>query len=259
MIAFFYGIKIKRKIDFSLSEWKSSSNHLPLIIRGARQIGKSYSVRQFGKSYQSFVEINFVDNPEYKDIFVDGYACESVIKRISFHNPNFKFVADKTLIFFDEMQEFPDCSTSLKFFAQDGRFDVICSGSMMGLNYKKISSNSVGYKKDYFMQSLDFEEYLWTKGYATDFSDYLYSHLKALTPFSETEMNTLCSYFLEYAVIGGMPAVVKQFLMDKTYENIPALQKQLLFDYEEDITKYAEGMDKAKIKNVYRNIPIFFG
>lgn len=128
---------IKRKIDRFLAGWKASENHLPLIIRSARQIGKTYSVRKFGKSYKSFVEINFVDNPEFKDIFEGGYSTDQVIKRVSFRNPNFQFVPHDTLIFFDELQEYPDCSTSLKFFAEDGRFDVICSGSMMGLNYKK--------------------------------------------------------------------------------------------------------------------------
>ena len=205
----------------------------------------------FGKNYKSFVEINFVDSPEYKDIFLRGYSTDEVIKRISFHNPKFKFIPKETLIFFDELQEYPDCSTSLKFFAEDGRFDVICSGSMMGLNYRQISSNSVGYKLDYQMYSLDFEEYLWAKGYGESFTEDLYSHLKNLEPFSKEELNLLNDYFLEYAVIGGMPAVVKRFLIDGNYSNILPLQSQLVRDYEEDITKYADGLDKTKIKNNY--------
>ena len=247
-------IEIRRKIDSYFQEWKKKTGKLPLIIRGARQIGKTYSIRKFGSTYKSFIEINFVDNPEYKDIFSKGYSPEEVIKRISFHNPNFLFLPGETLIFFDELQEFPDCSACLKFFAEDGRFDVICSGSMMGLNYKKISSNSVGYKIDYQMYSLDFEEYLWTKGYDENFSEEIYSHLKNMEPFTQSEFNLLNDYFLEYAVLGGMPAVVKQFLIDGNYSNILAIQTQLVNDYEEDITKYAEGLDKTKIKNIYRNI-----
>ncbi len=250
-------IQIKRKIDRILEEWKLSKNHLPLIIRGARQIGKTYSIRKFGVSYKSFIEINFVDNPEFKDIFAGGYSTDEVIKRISFRNPKFEFIPGETLIFFDELQEYPDCSTSLKFFAEDGRFDVICSGSMMGLNYKKISSNSVGYKTDITMYSLDFEEFLWTKGYRDDFAEELYSHLKDQKPFSENEFKILNEYFIEYAVLGGMPAVIKRFLIDGTFTNILSMQKQLVLDYEEDITKYADGIDKAKIKNIYRNIPVF--
>lgn len=250
-------IEIKRKIDTFLIEWKNTEKHLPVIIRGARQIGKTYSIRNFGKNYKSFIEINFVDNPEYKDIFSKGYSTDEVIKRISFHNPKFQFLPKETLIFFDELQEYPDCSTSLKFFAEDGRFDVICSGSMMGLNYKKISSNSVGYKIDYQMYSLDFEEYLWTKGYDENFSEEIYSHLKNLEPFTQSEFDILNDYFIEYAVLGGMPAVVKQFLIDGTFSNILPIQTQLVKDYEEDITKYAEGLDKTKIKNIYRTIPVF--
>lgn len=250
-------LEIKRKIDFYLADWKTDKNHLPLIIRGARQVGKTYSIRKFGQTYKSFIEINFVDNPEFKDIFKFAYSTSEVIKQITFRNPNFKFLPGETLIFFDELQEYPDCSTSLKFFAEDGRFDVICSGSMMGLNYKKISSNSVGYKVDYEMHSLDFEEYLWTKGYDEDFSEELYSYLKNQIPFSDGQFQKMSEYFLEYAVIGGMPAVVKRFLIDGTYSNILPMQKQLVKDYEEDITKYAEGLDKAKIKNIYRNIPMF--
>lgn len=250
-------IVFRRKIDRFLSEWKASENRLPLIIRGARQIGKTYSIREFGRSYKSFVEINFVDNPEFKDIFDGGYSTDAVVKRISFRNPKFRFIPHETLIFFDELQEYPDCVTSLKFFAEDGRFDVICSGSMMGLNYKKISSNSVGYKTDVMMHSVDFEEFLWAKGYKDDFTEEIYSHLKEQKPFSENEFKILNDCFVEYAVIGGMPAVVKQFLDDGTYTKILPLQRQLVLDYEEDITKYADGMDKAKIRNLYRNIPVF--
>lgn len=250
-------LEIKRKIEFYLADWKTDKNHLPLIIRGARQVGKTYSIRKFGQTYKSFIEINFVDNPEFKDIFKFGYSTSEVIKQITFRNPNFKFLPGETLIFFDELQEYPDCSTSLKFFAEDGRFDVICSGSMMGLNYKRISSNSVGYKIDYEMHSLDFEEYLWTKGYDEDFSEELYSYLKNQIPFTDGQFQKMSEYFLEYAVIGGMPAVVKRFLIDGTYSNILPMQKQLVKDYEEDITKYAEGLDKSKIKNIYRNIPMF--
>ena len=250
-------IEIKRKIDSFLMNWKQTEGHLPLIIRGARQIGKTYSIRKFGQSYNSYIEINFIDNPEFKDVFNSGYSTNEIIKRISFINPKFNFIPKETLIFFDELQEYPDCSTSLKFFAEDGRFDVICSGSMMGLNYKKISSNSVGYKNDVTMHSIDFEEYLWTKGYSEKIGDELYSHLKEIKPFSENEFNLLNNYFIEYAVLGGMPAVIKQFLHDGTFSNILPVQRQLVFDYEEDITKYAEGLDKTRIKNIYRNIPFF--
>ena len=248
---------MERKIDRYLLEWKRNPDKMPLIIRGARQVGKTYSIRQFGKSYKSFIEINFVTNPEYKRIFANGFATKDIEMQISLINPDFKFIERDTLIFFDEVQEFPDCTTSLKFFKQDGRFDVICSGSMMGLNYKEITSISVGYKTDVTMYSLDFEEFLWAKGYRQEHIDNIYQHLVELKPFSSLEMDVLNEKFLEYITVGGMPAIVSDFISNGNYSNTLAMQRQLLLDYEADITKYAQGIDKAKIKNVYRNIPVF--
>lgn len=248
---------MKRKIDLYLQEWKQNPEHKPLIVRGARQVGKTFSIREFGKSYKSFVEINFITHPEFKGIFSQGYSVAEVEKQISFLHPDFQFVPGNTLIFFDEMQEFPDCATCLKFFKEDGRYDVICSGSMMGLNYKDITSNSVGYKTDYTMYSLDFEEFLWARGYKSEQIEDLFQHLAALKPFSTLEMDVMNNLFLEFAVVGGMPAVVNRFIEAGNYSGILDMQRQLLFDYEEDITKYAQGIDKAKIKNVYRHIPFF--
>ena len=121
---------IERPIDILLLEWKNSSRLKPLLLRGARQVGKTYSVREFGKNYQSFIEVNFITQPYYKQLFSEGYATDMVIKQMSLLNPLASFVPGDTLIFFDEMQEYPDCATSLKFFKEDGRYDVVCSSSM---------------------------------------------------------------------------------------------------------------------------------
>lgn len=147
-------------------DWKNSENRKPLIVKGPRQIGKTESIKKFAQdNYKSVVEINFVTSLKYKQITSDGYSAEAVIKNISLIDPSQKFIPGETLIFFDEIQEYPEIITSLKFFSIDGRFDVICSGSLLGINYKRIESNSVGYKTDYNMYSLDFEEFLWAKGY----------------------------------------------------------------------------------------------
>ncbi|MDD3035979.1 MAG: ATP-binding protein [Candidatus Saccharimonadaceae bacterium] len=250
----------KRKIDTDLTEWKNNPDRLPLIVKGARQIGKTSSVLHFAKqNYKHIIELNFVIQKQYKSIFDDGFEVDTVIKNISFLNPSFEFVAGETLLFFDELQECPNAATSLKFFKLDGRFDVICSGSMVGINYKEIESNSVGFKKDYEMYSMDFEEFLWAKGYKPAQIDELYQHILTLTPFSELEMSVMISIFREYMVIGGMPAVVRSFITNKNYSGTLELQKQILLDYEEDITKYAGGLDKAKILNVYRKISVFLG
>ena len=250
------GQDMQRKIETEFLKWRNTPNHKPLIIRGARQVGKTYSVRRFGESYGSFIEINFVTHPEYKQIFDNGYSVADIIRLISFRNPEAKFIPGDTLIFFDEMQDYPDCATCLKFFHEDGRFDVICSGSMMGMNYQKISSNSVGNKTDITMYSLDFEEFLWARGYTDEQIGEIYGHLCEFSPFSALEMKVLSDLFLEYAVIGGMPEIVQDFLTTGLFTNTLGMQRQLLLDYEEDIVKYASGLDKTKIKNVYRHIPV---
>jgi len=246
---------LKRKIDAYLENWKSDPNRKPLIIRGARQIGKTESILHFAKQhYDSIIEINFVSEPKYKMIVADGYDTSDIIKNISRIDPSKKFIPGKTLIFFDEITEFPDIATSLKFFKLDGQYDVICSGSMLGINYKKIEHNSVGHKTDYTMYSLDFEEFLWAKGYSDDVIDDMLAHMRSLTPFNELEMNIYHALFLDFCILGGMPAVVCDYILKGTFEGSLDTQRQLIEDYKEDIRKYAEGMDQTRILNVFNRI-----
>ena len=251
---------LKRKIDKFLDEWLISDKKKPLIIKGARQIGKTKTIEEFAKRNNlSLVEINFVLNPEFRDIFDDGYKVDKILENISFKDPSLEFIPGKTLIFFDEIQKCINAATSLKSFKIDGRFDVICSGSLMGLSYKEIESVSTGYKIDYTMYSMDFEEFLWALGYKEEQIENLYKCMKNLSPISETQFNVLLDRFHQYMVLGGMPEVVKLFVDQKNYSGTLALQKQIILDYEEDITKYVEGLDKTKILNVFRKIPVFLG
>lgn len=252
--------RLKRKIDNFLIEWKKNPNKLPLIIKGARQIGKTESIRYFAKNnYESVIEINFILQKQFKGIFDNGFEVDTIIKSISLINPNYEFIPGKTLIFFDELQDCINCATSLKSFNEDGRYDVICSGSLMGINYNEIESNSVGNKEDYEMYSLDFEEFLWAKGYKEEQIEDLYNHMINLIPFSGLELSVMFENFKEYMIIGGMPAIVYSFITNKNYSGTLNMQKQIILDYEEDITKYAHGLDQGKILNVYRKIPIFLG
>ncbi len=249
---------LRRKIDKFLLKWKQNPERKPLIIKGARQIGKTVSVETFAhKNYKNLVKINFVEQPKYKGIFDNGYDVDSILKNISLLNPQVNLIPEETLIFFDELQEYPTCATSLKFFKIDGRYDVICSGSLMGINYHEIESNSVGYKEDYEMHSMDFEEFLWAKGYSDDFIEDMYLHMLEINPFSQLEFETILNLFRDYMTIGGMPEIVDTYIKNKNFSGILPLQRQLLNDYEEDIPKYAVGLDKAKIKNVYNHISIF--
>lgn len=247
---------LKRKIDEFLIRWKNEPSHKPLIIKGARQIGKTESILHFAKAqYSNVVYINFVLDKKYRAIVSDGYDVETVIKNISLADPSVKFIPGETIIIFDEIQEYPDVATSLKAFHIDGRFDVICSGSMLGINYKRIHSNSVGNKTDYEMFSMDFEEFLWAKGYREDQIADILKHMTSMTPFSEMEMNVYKSLFMDYCVLGGMPDVVRGYIETGTFSGSLEIQRQIRMDYEEDVRKYAEGLDQAKIISVYRSVP----
>ena len=246
---------LKRKVDDFLCEWKSDPNRKPLVIKGSRQVGKTESIKHFAAAnYESIIEINFVRDEKYKGIISDGYEASDIIKNISLIDPSKRFIPQKTLIFFDEITEFPEIATSLKFFCIDGRFDVICSGSMLGVNYRKIESNSVGYKKDYEMFSLDFEEFLWAKGYDDTTIQSMLAHMKEPRPFNELEMKVYHSLFLDFCVLGGMPAVVTEYIQRNTFENSLDTQRQLISDYKEDIRKYAQGIDQTRILNVFNRI-----
>lgn len=249
---------LKRKIDKYLTDWKNRPDRKPLIIKGARQIGKTRSVEWFaGQNYASVIEINFIEQKKYREIFNDGFEVDAILKNISLLNPELKFIPGNTIFFFDELQACPNCATSLKFFKLDGRFDVICSGSLMGISYNEIESNSVGYKEDCEMHSMDFEEFLWAKGYNDEFTADLLSHMLDVRPLSELQMDTLMSLFRDYVIIGGMPEVVSTYVRNKNFSGTLDIQRQLLKDYEEDITKYVEGLDKAKVKAVYNHISTF--
>ena len=252
--------RLRRKVDKILENWKKTDNRYPLIIKGARQIGKTEAIEHFAKNhYKSIIEINFVLQKQYKTIFDDGFNVDTIIRNISLINPEFQFIENETLFFFDEIQDCINCATSLKSFQIDGRYDVICSGSLMGINYQEIESNSVGYKQDYEMYSLDFEEYLWAKGYKDEQIESFYKKMLNIQPLSTLEYNILLDNFREYMVLGGMPKVVFTFVTQKNYSGTLQLQKQLLLDYEEDITKYAGGLDKGRILDIYRKFPIFLG
>lgn len=248
---------LTRKIDQYLISWKEDTNRKPLIVKGARQVGKTESIMRFANAnYEHIVYINFVEEPKYKSITEDGYKAEDIIRNISRIDPSKRFEPGKTLIVFDELQEYPEIATALKFFKMDGRFDIICSGSLLGIHYRRIESNSVGYKTDYEMTSLDFEEFLWAKGYGDSVIEEMLRHMETLKPFNQAEMKAFGGIFLDYCILGGMPAVVREYIRRDTFEGTLDIQRQLLEDYREDIRKYADGMDQTRIMNVFEQIPL---
>lgn len=252
--------RLPRKIDTYLEEWQKDPRHLPLIVKGARQVGKTEAIRHFAKShYAKVLEINFALQKQYRGIFDNGFDVDSIIKSISVVNPDFEFIPGATLIFFDELQDCINAATSLKSFREDGRYDVICSGSLMGINYKEIESNSVGNKQDYELRSLDFEEFLWAKGYKPEQIEDMYSCTLDVKPLPQLTLDVMFEHFRDYMILGGMPAIVNTFVAQKNFSGTLKMQQQILLDYREDITKYADGMDQARILNAYNKIPVFLG
>ena len=247
---------LHRKTDDFLLDWKNSKDKYPLIIKGARQIGKTKTILRFAASYESCVYINFVTDEKFRKITKDGYEPDSVIKNITLLDSDKKFIPGKTLIVFDELQEFPEIATSLKFFKIQNQYDVICSGSLLGINYKHIESNSVGYKEEYEMTSLDFEEFLWAKGIGQERIDEMLEHMKSLKPFSELEMQVYSSYFKDFCITGGMPAIVKSYILNGNFEGILHRQKTLVSDYKQDVRKYAVGIEQTRILSVLEHIPV---
>lgn len=255
---------LKRKVYEVLLDWKENRGKECLLLKGARQIGKTYLVEQFGKNeYESFIEINFLKQPGLKAIFDGELSSEEIYKRISAYIPNVSLVEGKTLIFLDEIQKCANARTALKFLAEDRRFDVIASGSLLGLHYgqdadeevREVSSIPVGYERQITMYSLDFEEFLWAYGYGEKAIEYIKGFFvrKEKVPF---EINKKFQDLIkEYVVVGGMPEVVAEFMKNKDFNVAQQTQDKILFDYMDDIALHAKGAEKVKVKACYDSIP----
>ncbi|MGN0682242.1 MAG: ATP-binding protein [Oscillospiraceae bacterium] len=255
---------LKRKMYEQLLKWKNTKVKECLMIKGARQVGKTFLVREFAKAeYESFVEINFHMQSSLKVIFEGDKSAEEIYKRITANIPGVKLIPGKTLIFLDEIQKCANARTALKFLAEDAKYDVIASGSLLGLAYgkdddkevKEVESVPVGYEKPLMMYSLDFEEFLWAYGYDSDTIDYLkeFYNSKEKIPF---ELNEKFETILkEYLVVGGMPEVVADFMEHKDFTRVQEIQDKILASYADDISQHAKGAEKVKVRKCYDSIP----
>ena len=255
---------LKRKMYDKLLEWKNMKKKECLLLKGARQVGKTYLVRQFGKNeYDSFIEINFHMQSSLKVIFEGDRSAEEVYKRITANIPGVKLVPGKTLIFLDEIQKCSDARTALKFLAEDNRYDVIASGSLLGLSYgqdddrevKEIESVPVGYEKQVMMYSLDFEEFLWSYGYGNDTVDYLRSFFESREKIPSEILQRFDNILREYIIVGGMPEVVSDFMEFKDFGRVQEIQDKILASYADDISQHAKGAEKVKVRKCYDSIP----
>ncbi len=265
---------LKRKFYNTLLEWKKSKKNECLLVNGARQIGKTFIIEQFGKeNYESYIYINFIKNPEQINIFEGTLEPDEIFRRISLYVSDCKFIEGNTLIFIDEIQLSPKARTALKFLAIDSRYDVIASGSLLGIHYNKSKEDNelekevsipVGYEREVLMHSLDFEEFLWAK--RIDEKTILilkkYFDKKEKVPAGTEEKNytdglneKYLSLLREYMVVGGMPEVVNKFLETSNYQEVYATQQKIFKSYEDDIEHYAKNIEKPKIKACYNSIP----
>jgi len=247
---------LKRKIYDDLMRWKSRNDKQCLVVKGARQVGKTFIIELFAReNYKYYTTLNFEKNPAYKAIFDGDLDTQTLIKQISLRVPHAQLIPGKTLLFFDEIQSCPRARTALKFLTQDGRFDVIASGSLLGINYKEVPSYPVGYVEHLKMHSLDFEEFLWasgvTPGSIADIKEYFDKKKTVPTAMHERMMEL----FKEYIVVGGMPRVVDEFMTTHNFANVLKIQKAIIDDYADDIAKYAEGAEKAKARACFLSIP----
>jgi len=255
---------LKRKLYNELLKWKDKKDKKCLLVMGARQVGKSYLVEKFGKNeYESYIEINFYQDPELKEIFAGSLSASEIYKRISAFIPDAKLIPGKTLIFLDEIQRCSAARTAFKFLSQEMTYDVIGSGSLLGLSYgkdydaddKEIESIPVGYEEQLTMYSLDFEEYLWANGYNDDTISVLKNYFEKQEKVPEELNKKFLSIVKEYIVVGGMPEVVSSFVKNHDFNVAHEIQKRIVVDYKNDITIHALPGEKSKISKCYESIP----
>ena len=259
---------LERKIYAELLQWKRKRQQEKLkkclIVKGARQVGKSYIIQEFGKrEYASFINIDFYSHPELKKIFEGELTSEAIYKRISANIPGVKLVPGKTLIFLDEIQRCGKARTAIKFLAEDFRFDVISSGSLLGLAYgmdadeevDEVESVPVGYETQLTMYSLDFEEFLWANGYNQDIINELRQYVYNETQIHESVHQKFEELFREYMVVGGMPEVVDNFVRNKDFSSVYEIQQNILNEYKDDIAKHAKGKEKQLVRMCYDAVP----
>ena len=234
------------------------------MVKGARQVGKSFIIREFGKSeYKTFIEINFIKNPEYKSIFDGSLSAVEIFKRLTATFSDVNFINGDTLIFLDEIQKCANARTAIKFLAEEFRFDVISSGSLLGLSYAQDDDDEVvepdsipvGYEKNIIMYSLDFEEFLWANGMNEVAIKVLKEYFESGDRIPDVINEKYENLFKEFMVVGGMPEVVADFIEHKDYNRVTETQNKILADYQDDISKHAKGAEKVKVRECYDAIP----
>ena len=251
---------LRREISDELLKWKNSANKKCLLIKGARQVGKTFIIDDFArKNYANYIYINFELTPGMQSVFQGDLDVDSLVRNLSIRFPKVKFEPENLLIFLDEIQSCPNARVSLKSFSMDGRFDVIGSGSLLGLNYKGVSSYPVGYETVLELHSLSFKEFLWALGVSDDLISHVSNHIMNKASIDASILEKIEEYHRWYAVVGGMPDVVNTFIGTNSFGEVLSAQKGIIDGYMDDVSKYAPAADRSKVRNVFRSIPIQLG
>ena len=246
---------LKRKATDYIENWIKTKNKKCLLVQGPRQVGKTYLVEHFAANhYEDFIEINFKEMPSACEIFKSDLTVDKMVMAIKFRFPDKKLLPKKTLIFLDEIQECEEAITSLKFWAIDNRFDVIASGSLLGIDYKRASSYPVGYVDYLKLYGLDFEEFLWAMGISSEMVSFLKDSLSSKAIIPRAINSQMLSYYRQYIAIGGMPEVVQKYVDTKDFREVDKIQKNLLMGYQYDIAHYASAEEKVKAKKCYLSL-----
>jgi predicted AAA+ superfamily ATPase len=247
---------LRRKTTEALHEWKNKIKRKPLIIKGARQVGKTFTVERFIEAaYDKHVTLNFIEHPEYNDIFTADLSAQTIVKQISLLVPSADLSAPNAILFLDEVQQCPNAITALKFLAAQASFDVIATGSLLGISYKNVTSFPVGYVEHLEMSSLDFEEFLWAMGVSTESVADIKAYFDAAQVVPQAMHNRMLELYKEYVVLGGMPEVVQGFVENSNFASALRLQRAIVSGYLDDIAKYAEGAEKNKARACFLSIP----
>ena len=256
---------LKRKIESVLEKWKDSEHKKPLVIKGIRQCGKTYIVQKFAKeNYESVVYLNFILEPDKKSAFAGNIDVDTIILNLSALIPDSRFINGRTCIILDEIQECREARTALKSFQIDGRFDIIATGSLLGVrgygqSEKRAEGGQdsvpVGYETVIEMHPLDFEEFLWANGISGKVIDTVKSCFKKESVIPEGVHKVMMELLYRYVIVGGLPEVVNTFLETKNIELTYQMQRNLIAGYEEDMVKYASDADKARIRECFESIP----
>lgn len=248
---------LERKITTKLLEWKKEAKKPCLLIRGARQVGKTFIIDDFAKKhYKNYIYINFELSPEYKEIFSGNLDIRTLKMKLEVTFPDKKIEPNETILFLDEIQSCPNARTALKSFALDGTIDVISSGSLLGLYYKEVTSYPVGYERVIDLYPLDFEEFLWGIGIKKETIDILRESFNAKKTIDDYILKQISEQFKMYMLVGGMPNIVEEYIKTSSLANVLIMQRAIVENYMLDVVKFAKVNEKQKIINTFNSIPM---